>query len=109
MDHPVNADDFLEALHERHTGPVHQVGGYAEPVQGPVEHEVADAALNNMVPYGDPRLDAEARRWELLLQVDSDDDLDMMWGDVGTLYWMARPEDLANNDLANISFTWQCA
>lgn len=108
MKHPVNADDLNNALLERHTGPAHQVGGYALPVQGPVEYEVAQAALDNAVPHGDPRLDAEARRWELLLQVDSDDDLDMMWGDVGTLYWMARPEDLARDDLTDISFTWQC-
>jgi len=109
MEHPVNADAFLEALHERHSGQAHQVGGYADPVQGPVEHEVALAALNNEVPYGDPRLDEEARRWELLLQVDTDDDLGMLWGDCGALYWMARPTDLAAGNFNEISFTWQCS
>lgn len=108
LDHPVNADAFMEVVYERRVGPVHQVGGYAQPVQGPVEHEVAQAALDNQVGYRDPRLEAEALRWELLLQVDSDDDLNMMWGDVGTLYWMVRPEDLANDDLTQVSFTWQC-
>jgi uncharacterized protein YwqG len=33
----------------------------------------------------------------------------MMWGDVGVLYWMARPEDLANDTFTQISFTWQCS
>ena len=108
LDHPVNGDAFNDALHERHAGPVHQVGGYADPVQGPVENEVALAALNNETPYGDPRLDAEARRWELLLQVDTDEALDMMWGDCGVLYWMARPDDLAVGNLSEMSFTWQC-
>ena len=61
------------------------------------------------MPYGDARLDNEARRWELLLQVDTDDELGMMWGDVGVLYWMARPDDLATGDLSKISFTWQCS
>ena len=107
MDHPVNADAFTEALHERHTGTVHQVGGYAEPVQGPVETEVALAALIKQVPYGDPRLDEEARHWELLFQVDSDDDLDMMWGDVGVLYWLTRVGEL-DSPLERTSFTWQC-
>jgi hypothetical protein len=108
LDHPVTADDFNEALHERRTGSLHQVGGYADPVQGPVEFEVALAALDNRVLHGDPRLDAEAGRWELLFQVDTDDDLDMMWGDCGVLYWMARPEDLVRGDLTRTSFTWQC-
>lgn len=109
MDHAVNADAFTEALHERHVGPLHQIGGYADPVQGPVEEEVALAALANQVPYGDPRLAEEARHWELLLQVDSDDDLDMQWGDTGVLYWMTRMRDGAPADtMGETSFTWQC-
>ena len=50
----------------------------------------------------------EAARWELLPQVESDDSLDMMWGDCGDLYCLARPEDLAQEDLSKIRFTWQC-
>ena len=109
MEHPVAADAFAEALHERHTMPLHQIGGYARPIQGPAEHEVAEAALENKVSYNDPLLAREARRWALVLQIDSDDDLGMMWGDCGILYWMARPEDLAVHELSNISFTWQCS
>lgn len=109
LDHPVTDDAFNEALHERHTYPMHQIGGYADPVQGPVEHEVALAALNNKTAFGDPQVDTEAGRWELLLQVDTDGALDMMWGDGGVLYWMARPDDLATGNLTEISFTWQCS
>ncbi|MBT9254707.1 DUF1963 domain-containing protein [Phycicoccus sp. MAQZ13P-2] len=50
----------------------------------------------------------EADRWDLFFRVDSDDDLDMMWGDVGTLYWLARTGDPASDDPTAISFTWQC-
>lgn len=111
MDHPVNGDAFSEALHERHTMPLHQIGGYADPVQGPVEAEVASAALGTDVPWGDPRLDQEALLWELLLQVDTDDDLGMMWGDCGVLYWMTRADESMLFDgatLGTTSFTWQC-
>lgn len=108
MRHPVNAEAFNEELRERRSGPLHQIGGYADPAQGPVEYEVAFAALGNQVPYGDARLDTEARRWKLLLQVDSDDESGMVWGDLGMLYWLALPDDLAANDLSKISFTWQC-
>lgn len=110
MDHPVNADAFADALHERHVGPLHQIGGYADPVQGPVEFEVAQAAVTSALPNDDPRLSEEARRWELLFQVDTDDELGMEWGDGGVLYWMLRtdqgPDD--GTKLGEVSFTWQC-
>ena len=108
MDHPVCDDAFLEALHERHTGPLHQIGGYANPVQGPVEAEIAQGVLGK-VPWDSEAALTEAARWELLLQIDTDDSLSMMWGDCGMLYWLARPDDLAANDLSQINFTWQCS
>lgn len=37
-----------------------------------------------------------------------DSDNDIMWGDAGTLYWLARPEDLARGDFTNIRFVMQC-
>jgi uncharacterized protein YwqG len=110
MEHPVTAEAFAEELRSRHHGPGHQVGGYADPVQGPVEQEVALAALANQVRHGDPRLDEEALRWELLLQVDTDDDLEMMWGDIGTLYWMTRGDQpWSAASAAEVLFTWQCS
>jgi hypothetical protein len=108
LNHPVNADTFVEELYERSPGPRHQVGGYAAPVQGPVEYEVGMAALGAEASDGGPALDAEAGRWTLLAQIDSDDRAGMMWGDVGTLYWLTRRQDLADGSVANSSFTWQC-
>jgi len=107
MDHPVCTDDFQEAMRERHSGPLHQIGGYAAPVQGPVEAEIAQAVLGPL-PWDSQDAMTEAARWELVLQVESDDSLDMMWGDCGTLYWLARPEDVTRGDLSKIQFTWQC-
>jgi hypothetical protein len=105
LDHPVNADAFTDELFERFDGPAHQLGGYADALQGPVEWEVAEGVLPGL-SSADPRLAEEAARWELLLQIDSDDDME--WGDGGCLYWLARPSDLAAGDLGRISFTWQC-
>lgn len=109
VNHPVTAKPFTEAVaaatvrsEERH-----QVGGWAVPVQGPIEHEIATVALGG----GKQRWDAlavEERAWVLLAQFDSDDAANMMWGDVGTLYWMIRPEDLAARRFDKALFTWQC-
>jgi uncharacterized protein YwqG len=101
MAHPVHDDDLAEALDERFGHARHQVGGYAFPVQGPVEDEVASAALDGQ--GDDAAVTAEAARWRLLVQVDSDDAAGMMWGDAGLLYWLVR------GDLSQVGFTWQCS
>lgn len=107
LDHPVDVGDFARSCWAMHSGtPSHQIGGWALPVQGPVELEVAGAALDLGDDWVDPGRAVEARRWTTLVQIDSDDD--MLWGDVGTLYWLARYDDLAVGDLTRVSFTWQC-
>ncbi|MFF4219352.1 MULTISPECIES: YwqG family protein [Streptomyces] len=86
----------------------HLVGGHAIPVQGPVEDEIAHSVLGPGTPWNDPRHAPEARRWTLLAQIDTDDDADMMWGDCGALYWLMRPEDLAEGRFDRARFTMQC-
>src|SRR5258706_14786932 len=99
----------MEALGELEIGPVHQVGGYAHPIQGPVEYEVALATLGGKIARKDPTFEQEARAWKLLVQIDSDEGAKMMWGDVGMLYWMMRPRDLVTRAFDAASFTWQCS
>jgi hypothetical protein len=108
LGHPVNDDAFAAALDERMAGPRHQVGGYADPVQGPVEWEAAMAVLGNP-DRRDPRLGLEQARWTLLAQIDTDDRAGMMWGDCGALYWLTRRDDLARGEYTNTAFTWQCS
>lgn len=117
LDHPANGADLFDAMEQlRGHLPRHQVGGWATAVQGPVELEAARDEVQRrhsverdlVNPRRPEALDvaAETDRWVLLFQVDSDDHV--MWGDAGTLYWLARPEDLARGDLTNIRFVMQC-
>ncbi|THA33696.1 YwqG family protein [Streptomyces sp. A1547] len=108
-DHPVCSQEFLDALWEFDDEVGHQIGGHAHSVQNPVEIEVAEAVLDGDVSWDDPRLSEEAGGWVLLAQFDSEDAADMMWGDAGALYWLIRPEDLAERRFERAMFTWQCS
>lgn len=104
--HPLDAAAFTEAVYDELSVSVcHQVGGYPLSVQRPVEFEAAEAE----VPGGSGRVEyREADRWLLLAQIDSDDASGMMWGDVGTLYWLIQEPDLAAGRFDRAVFTWQC-
>ncbi|MFI5492071.1 YwqG family protein [Actinoplanes sp. NPDC051859] len=94
--HPLRGDDFTKAFYRWRddSGQGHQIGGYPNAVQGPVEDEVAD--------------DSDATQWLLLAQIESDNRADMMWGDAGALYWLIRRDDLAAGRFDQARFTWQC-
>lgn len=64
---------------------IHQVGGLAFSIQRPVETECAR--------FGGGSPDDET--WRLVLQIDSDIEIGMEWGDVGRLYVCAREDLLA--------------
>ena len=91
---------FLEE--HLHKGPAHQLLGWPTVIQNEMELECQ--MVTNGIYMGDtsgykhPRraeLENGAQDWVLLLQVDSDDDAHMMWGDAGMLYFWIRRQDLA--------------
>ena len=78
-------------------GPQHQLGGFPANVQGDVraEFEVYSVTRGRNPNQNDwESAGQRATRWELLLQVDTDADLNVMWGDAGMIYWGLRREDL---------------
>lgn len=102
--------ELLEAI-----GGHHRLLGYSEPVQNEMELE-CELVTNGLYcgdasGYKDPRaseLEKTSHHWQLLLQIDSDDNANMMWGDVGRLYFWIKDEDLAARRFNNCWMISQC-
>lgn len=44
----------------------------------------------------------------LLLQIDTDGDNDIMWGDCGVANFFIHPDDLKNEDFSKLIYNWDC-
>ncbi|WP_421999266.1 YwqG family protein [Reyranella sp.] len=106
----LSEEDHQEILFEGHA-----FGGWPCEVQGPmeIECEMVRHGLNpgQSEAYGDPRmatLRERAKDWRLLLQLDSDEALDWLWGDCGKLYFWCREEDLAQRRFERAWTILQC-
>lgn len=97
--------------------PVHQMFGYPIPIQGndmDLESQLVSNGLycGDSTGYHDPlakKLESGRHDWVMLLQLDSDDDTGMMWGDVGTLYFWIRKEDLEKKNFNDVWMILQCS
>ena len=78
---------------------IHQVGGSAFSIQEPVEQETAKLAAD---------APAMAADWQLILQISSDIDAGMEWGDSGRLYLSARKQDLTARRFEQCWMIMQC-
>jgi uncharacterized protein YwqG len=86
-------DEYFDLLHAIRPADGHQMLGYADLIQSSMlEDQTATA--------GD--------EWVLLLQLGSDDGLDWMWGDSGTLYFWISRQDLAKCDFSKVWQRLQC-
>lgn len=97
--------------------PQHQLGGLPNPVQGDnmeLECQLASNGIDvgDSAGYTSPEaktLEPGAADWVLLLQLDSDDETDMMWGDVGILYFWIRKDDLNARKFSDCWMVLQCS
>jgi uncharacterized protein YwqG len=93
----------------------HHLFGHSDNVQGDMQLE-AQLVTNGLYcgdpsGYNDPRakeLEAGADDWLLLLQLDSDGTADVLWGDVGMLYFWIRRQDLQEQRFDKVWMTMQC-
>jgi uncharacterized protein YwqG len=97
---------------------IHQVGGIAFSIQEPVEAECVkyvEHASGRKEWQRDPDIYgpnkeqlARAAEWQLVLQIDSDIEVGMEWGDVGRLYLCARAHDLVASRFNRCWTIMQC-
>lgn len=92
------------------SGRWHQIGGHAAPVQRDVRPEFFLAERGGRWTRNHAlwrEAEREIDSWRLLLQVDSDDDLDLRWGDCGRLFFGMRADDLRAERFERAAVTWQ--
>ena len=93
--------------------PMHQVGGYPEPVQSDEMEVECEYYFRLLGPWKGKKMDAEGRKilaaepndWKLLLQMDSDE---VMWGDSGMLYFFVKESDARKRDFSKVWMHLQC-
>jgi uncharacterized protein YwqG len=90
--------------------PRHQMFGYPFPEQDDrmeLEAQLTSKGVfvGNPEGWRDPRIEEASRgyeQWRLLLQIDTDDDLNMMWQDGGLLYFWIREEDAVKGNFGAV-------
>ena len=95
---------------------IHRLLGHPDPIQGDMQLECQltfhGLYTGNATGYEDPRraeLEKGAIDWQLLLQIDSDEEnAGMIWGDVGRLYFWIRRDDLKKRAFENVWMVLQC-
>lgn len=94
---------------------IHRVGGYPDCVQGDpkleaqlVSHGLYCGDTSGYKTGKERGLKPGAAEWELLLQVDSEEKSEMMWGDVGRIYFLIRRQDLQELRFDKTWVVFQC-
>lgn len=96
VSHRASQADYHQTL-ERYTAQFqgHRIGGYP------------------LFTQADPRsqLTDDSEPYELLLQIDSDSNnrIDILWGDVGICNFFIRPSALAQLDFSDVWYSWDCS
>jgi uncharacterized protein YwqG len=96
--------------------PRHQVAGLPTPVQGDGMEMECQLASNGLYcgdesGFADPQAPAlapGAAAWRLLLQIDSDDDVGVMWGDAGVIYYWVEADAARAGRFDNAWLILQC-
>ncbi|WP_428232714.1 YwqG family protein [Flavobacterium sp.] len=107
-------DMFWEEVYN--DGNLNKLLGYSDNIQDEMELE-CELVTNGLYcgdpsGYNDPRakaLEANAKNWLLLLQIDSNEESEMMWGDCGRLYFWIKKDDLLKLNFDKSWISLQCS
>lgn len=96
-------------------GVITKVFGYPNQIQGNMDVEcqmIADGiTYEDIRKYSSAKrseLNNRAKDWTLLFQLDSEESIHMIWGDVGRLYFWINKEDLKNRNFDDVWMILQC-
>lgn len=95
FDAEIDNDDYEELgelYFEYFSGDGHRIGGYPYFTQSDPRDYVKKTENHSI----------------LLLQIDSDDTIECMFGDVGVANFFIKKEDLLKKDFTNVLYTWDC-
>jgi uncharacterized protein YwqG len=110
-------EEYLKIADARFDGmPKHQISGLPAVVQSDTMELECQLVSNGLYcgepqDYEDPRVAAlqpGAANWRLLFQIDTDDDLGVMWGDCGTIYYWVEEEEARSGNFSNAWLILQC-
>jgi len=107
--------NFLEQLDKQRPELKNRVLGHPDAIQGDMQLECQLTSngidTGDQAGYLDPRrkqLEPGAADWRLLLQIDSNDDAEMSFGDAGRIYYFIRRQDLRAKNFDNVWLILQC-
>jgi uncharacterized protein YwqG len=102
--------------HVDETDEINKMLGYPDIIQNEMELECelvtnerypGDSLYNN--DHTEEELELKAKNWQLLLQIDSNEQNEMMWGDCGRLYFWIKRNELKSKLFDNAWFILQCS
>jgi uncharacterized protein YwqG len=104
----------LTALEQRTPGPLHRLLGYPDALQGDMQVESQLVSHGLYLGDGWPRESARveqllpgAQDWQLLLQLDTDHQAEMLWGIEGRCYYWIQTKALQKRQFENTWFIMQ--
>jgi uncharacterized protein YwqG len=86
-----NQAEVQETYWQTFSSQGHRIGGYA------------------FFPNTDPRIAAPEEDWLLLLQIDTDSEAGIFWGDVGVGSFFIPRANLLRRDFSKVLYTWDCS
>ena len=113
---PTSAERFEldDALEERLMSCT-QIGGHPYVVQNSMEdecEEFASKSISDAEEFKSKSKEEKSvimKKWRLLLQLSSNEETEMMWGDLGYIYFWINEDDLRRRDFSNVWLILQCS